>query len=295
MQGMINWDDLRLFLTVQRHGAHAGAARALGVDPTTVGRRVAQLEERLGARLLRRTRSGLVATDAGVQLAAHAERIEAEVLASERAVGGADRALGGTVRITSGDGIVTYVLMPALSALLGAHPGLRVELRGDVRVFDLSRREADVALRLVRPREATLVARRLGTARFGLFATESYLARRGRPATEEALAEHDLIGWDRALDDVQPMQWLLRRTSGDIRVRANTTAAIVAACVAGNGIGVFMTAAARGYPGLVPLLTRVELPTRDVWGVVHTDVRRHPRVVAVMRWAETALAAAGMR
>jgi DNA-binding transcriptional LysR family regulator len=298
MQPMLNWDDLRVFLAVQRRGSHAGAAQLLGVDPTTVGRRMAALEEALGARLFRRTRAGLVSTDEGTRLAVHAERVEAEVLASERALDGSG-ALEGTVRLTAGDGLITYLLTPALGTLLARHPRLRVELRGEYRTLDLTRREADVALRLSRPKEAALVARRLGVCRFGLFASEAYLARRGRPASEAALAEHDLITYEPALDGIPPLAWLLACAGKELRVRSSTTGAIVAGCVAGHGIALVATVAMQGLlgpgQGIVQVLPRADIPSRDIWGVVHADARRHPRVVAVLEWAAAAVAAAGMR
>jgi DNA-binding transcriptional LysR family regulator len=299
MQGMLNWDDLRIFLAVQRHGTHAGAAGALTVDPTTVGRRVTALEEALGARLFRRTRGGLVVTDEGARLTSHAERVEAEVLASERALTGA-RELAGTVRLTAGDGLITYLLTPALGSLLQRHPGLHVELRGEYRTLDLSRREADVALRLSRPQESSLVARRVGTCRFGLFASEAYLARRGRPASEAALAEHDVLSYWDLLDEIPPMKWLLARAGQQLRLRSSTTAAIVAACVAGHGIAFVTTISlqallARPGSGLVQLFPRAEIPAREMWAVAHADARRHPRVAAVLEWVAATCSEAGMR
>jgi DNA-binding transcriptional LysR family regulator len=292
--GVTNWDDLRVFLAVRRHGTHAAAARALSVDATTVGRRIAALESALGGRLFRRTRAGLFMTDEGVQLALRAERIEREVLESERLLSG-HAAVAGTVRLTASDGILTYVLAPALGELVARHPGLQLELRGDNRALDLSRREADVAVRLARPTESSLVARRLGVARFGLFASESYLARRGRPASEEALRTHELLGYEPALDRTPPMLWWLRRAGGTLRLRSSSTAALAAACVAGQGIALLLVAVARSIPGLVRVLPAAEIPRRELWGVVHADLRRQPRVVAVLDWAASSLDAAGLR
>jgi DNA-binding transcriptional LysR family regulator len=221
------------------------------------------------------------------------------VLASERALTGA-RALAGQVRLTAGDGLITYLLTPALGTLLARHPGLLVELRGEYRTLDLSRREADVALRLSRPREASLVARRLGVCRFGLFASEAYLARRGRPANEAALAEHDVVSYWSVIDDIPPMQWLLARAGRELRLRSATTGAIVEACLAGHGIAFVASIAmqamvARPGSGVVQLLPRAEIPAREMWGVVHADARRHPRVAAVLEWMAATVSEAGMR
>lgn len=292
---MLSWDDVRIFLAVRRQGSHAAAARTLHVDPTTIGRRIAALEKTLGSSLFRRTRQGLLPTDEGARLAVRAEHVEAEMLAAERELGSSARAASGIVRITAGDGILNDVLAPALGDLFAKHPALRVELRAEFRTLDFSRSEADVAVRLSRPREASLVTRRLGVARLGLYASEAYLARHGRPTTEEALAEHELIAYEPSLDRTAFMAWLLARSKRPIRIRCNTTASMIAACVAGQGIVITIEPAMRGRPGVVEVLPRAPIPTREVWGVVHQDMQRTPRVRAVLDWAANAFAAAGLR
>ena len=160
------WDDLRFFLAVQRRGSHKGGARQLRVAPTTVARRIAALESALGTKLFVRTPERLLATAAGLALAVHAERVEAEVIASERALEAADTRLEGALRVTAPDGLVHYVLLPALSEFRQSHPALTIDLRADTSILDLSRREADVAIRLARPKEPALIARRLGVMPF---------------------------------------------------------------------------------------------------------------------------------
>jgi DNA-binding transcriptional LysR family regulator len=290
----MTWDDLRVFLAVRRHGSHARASRALGVDPTTVGRRVAALEEALGARLFRRHRAGLAATLEGVRLAERVELIESEVLASARELGSRRCLLDGPVRVTANDGILTSVLAPSLGELLTHNPGLRLELRGGAAGLDLSPSQADVAIRLSRPKQPTLVARRLGLARFALFASEAYVARRGRPTSEDALAEHALITCETAFERSPHMTWLLSRAGRDVRIRCDSTAAMVAACVAGQGIAIAIAPAMRALPGIVAVLPRARIPTRVVWGVAHADVQRNARVKAVLDWAASALVASGM-
>lgn len=279
-----SWDDLRVFLAVHRRSSHAAAGRELGVDATTIGRRLGALERSLGARLFDRTPSGLAPTEAGAALFARAERIEAEVLASEREIRGTDARLTGAVRVTAGDGLVHYVLVPALAELRRTHPGISVELRADTRSLDLSRREADVAVRLSRPREPSLVARRLGAMRFGLYAGRAYLARRGAPRTAGDLADHDFVGFEASLDDLPQVRWL-RRAVPAVRwaVRASTTTAQVLACAEGLGVALLPTFAAADAR-LVPLLPRLACPSREAWIVVHEDVRRNARVEAVIAW-----------
>lgn len=284
---MFQWDDLRVFLAVLRTGSHAAAARQLRVAPTTIGRRMAALEAAAGARLFTRTPDGLVATAAARGLGDRAGRVEGEMLAAERELTGADARPTGTVRITCGDGFAAQVLAPALPAFLAAHPGLTVVVRAEVRTLDLTRGEADVALRLYRPRERSLVARRLGIERYALYAAPAYLARRGTPRAARDLASHDLVMYDRELDRMRMQAWL-RQTAGDARVavRASNTATLYAACAAGAGIAVLMASIARGDPRLVRVLPRLEPPSSEVWGVTHADLRGSARIVATLRWLE---------
>src|SRR5262249_45897443 len=175
-------------------------------DPTTVSRRLAALEAALGARLLLRTPEGLQTTPAGAKLVPHAERMEAEALASERALLGTDTRLEGWLRVTAADGFIQYLLLPRLDEFRSEHPHVFVDLRADNRVLDLSRREADIAVRLVRPREPALVARRLGEMRSSLFASAAYLRRRGAPRNVASLAGHDFVGFDASLDHLPQMK-----------------------------------------------------------------------------------------
>jgi DNA-binding transcriptional LysR family regulator len=284
---MLEWDDLRFFLAVQRARSHAGAARVLGVAPTTIGRRIAALEDIVGARLFTRTPDGLAATAAARALLPRAERIEAEALEAERELSGADARPTGSVRITCGDGFATLMLAPALPAFLQANPGLDVVVRAEVRALDLARGEADVALRNFRPREKSLVARRLGTEQQRLYASPAYLARRGTPRAARDLGAHDLVLYDREFDRIPTQAWLLR-TAPDARlaVRASNTATLHAACGAGAGIAILSSAFVRGDPRFVEVLPALAVPDIELWAVIHPDLRNSARVMAVLRWIE---------
>jgi DNA-binding transcriptional LysR family regulator len=284
---MLAWDDLRIFLAVHRTRSHAGAARLLRVASTTVGRRVAALEAGVGSRLFTRTPEGLVATATARSLLARAERVEAEVMEAERELEGADARPTGTVRITCGDGFGAYVLGPALPAFLAAHPGLSVEVRADARALDLTRGEADVALRLFRPRERSLVARRIGIERYVLVAAPVYLARRGVPRTARDLATHDLILFGSEFDRMKTQAWFRQVAAGArVAVRASTTTTMHAACVAGAGIALLTADFVRGDPRYAPVLPRLEPPSNEIWAVTHPDLRASARVAAALRWLE---------
>jgi DNA-binding transcriptional LysR family regulator len=287
LRRMLEWGDLRVFLAVHRTRSHAAAARTLRVAATTVGRRVGALERAVGARLFTRTPEGLVGTAAAQALLARAERVEAEVLEAERELSGADARPTGTVRITCGDGFAMFVVAPALPRFLAAHPGLSVEVRADSRALDLARGEADVALRSFRPRERSLVGRRLGVDRYALFAAPDYLARRGTPRTARDLAGHDLVLYEPAFD-VWPAQRWLRRLAPSARValRMNTTTAMHAACAAGAGVTILTESYVRGDPRFAPVLPRLEAPPNELWAVTHPDLRAAARISVTLRWLE---------
>jgi len=285
MQGMIQWDDLRVFLAVQRARSHAGAARALGVDATTVGRRVAALEASLGTRLFDRRREGLLLTTSGAHLLGAAERVEQEMLGITRELSGSDARLGGLLRLTAGEALMSHVLVPALMAFRAAHPDIDLELRTDARPLDLGRREADVAVRLFRPREEALVMRRLGALGYGLYGSDAYFARRRRPRGVEDLAGHEFVTFDASLDAVPEMRWLKKHAPGArYVVRANSTQAVLSACAAGHGLSAVACVFAAGDTRLVRVLGPEVLPMREVWAAVHRDMRGNARVGALLAW-----------
>lgn len=287
---MISWDDARVFLAVVRSGSHRGAGSALGVDATTVSRRLVALENAVAAKLLVRTPEGLSPTPAGRVLAGRAERMEAEALAAERELAGADRSLRGRLRVTATESVVHYVLLPALAEFRRGHPELELELRTETRRADLSRREADVAVRLGRPEEVSLVAHRLGTLRFALFASPAYLERRGTPRTFAALRGHDFVGLDASFEALPQLQWFKRHVPAPrYAVRANTTATQVRACAAGHGVALLPTCVTRGELGLHLLMPKTPGPVRELWGVVHPDLRDNPRCRAFFAWAKSEL------
>jgi DNA-binding transcriptional LysR family regulator len=281
----MNWDDLRYFLAVHRRGSHKAAARLLRVAPTTVSRRIAALESESRATLFVRTPECLKTTPAGLALLPRAERIEAEVLASERELHANQGILSGPLRVTGGDALVNHVIVPSMGGLLARHPELVVELRTETGIVDLSRREADIALRLVRPKEHALVARRLGELPFAIFASETYLQRRGTPRTVAAAATHDFIGYDEALDHMSQVRWLHRTVpSPRFVLRANTITTQVIACAEGLGLALLPLFTASREPRIRQLFPRQVGPTRELWGVFHSDMRGNLRVSTFLRW-----------
>jgi len=288
----MNWDDLRYFLAVHRRGSYKAAARALRVAATTVGRRIAALESGLRVTLFVRTPDGLKTTSAGLALLPRAEAIEAEAQASERELQASQVALAGPLRVTGGDALINHVVVPSLGDLFSTHPELVLELRTETAIVDLSRREADVALRLVRPKEPALIARHLGELPFALFASEAYLQRRGTPRTLAALVTHDFIGYDAALDHLSQVKWLYRTVpSPRFILRATTITTQLIACAEGLGLALLPVFSAAREPRLRRLFPRQIGPTRELWGVFHADMRGNPRIAAFLGWLSEVLKA----
>lgn len=277
----MNWDDLRIFLAIARAGTLLGAARSLGVNHTTIARRLSALEAALDADLFIRQTTGTMLTPAGERLLIHAERAENAVLAASDAAGGGRAGLTGTVRIGAPDGFGTGFLAAQLPALAARHPGLVLELVPVPRSFSLSRREADVAVTMERPREGRLVARKLVDYALGLYAAPAYLDQHGVPATREALRDHHLVGY---VDD------LLYSPSLNFRdeilkgwlpsIAVATAMGQMMAVAAGAGIGVLHNFMVRSRMDLVRILPEISI-SRAYWLVLHEDMRATKRISAV--------------
>jgi len=289
--GRLEWGHLRFFLELVRAGSLSRAATRLGVDRNTVGRRVAALEAELGLPLFERGPQGWSRTAAGDELAALASRVEEDVLALARHADARDRTVAGTVRLTTASHLAAYLVAPAVPALLGRHPGLGLEVVADQRVFDLTRREADLALRMGRPRDASpgLVARKLSDIAYGLYAAKgSGPARRG----SVDLAGDGFVGLDEGLAGVPQERWIERVAPGRrVVFRSNSTASLAAAVRAGVGVGVLPNFVAGRDPGLVRL-DGPEPVNHELWLLVHADLRRSPRVQVVIGWVDELVAAA---
>lgn len=279
----LDWGHLRFFLELVRTGSHARAAQRLGVDRNTVARRVGALEEALGIALFERGPQGWSCTAAGQELAELASRVEQDVLAMARHVDARDRALAGTVRLTTAAHLAAHLLAPALPALRERHPGLVLEIAADQRTFDLTRREADLALRMGRPRDAGLVTRRLSEVAYGLYAARPRDGARRREVDFEADA---FVGFDESLAGVPQERWLERvAPARRVVFRANSSASLLAAVRAGIGVAVLPRFLADPDPGVMRLDGPEPVP-HELWLLVHGDLRRSPRVRAVIEWVD---------
>jgi DNA-binding transcriptional LysR family regulator len=285
LQAVPDWNDLRYFLAIAREGTLAGAARELGVDATTVGRRLAALEAALGSRLVDRTPSGLALTDAGRGIRSAVEEMEALALAAERRASGEDARLEGVVRITLTEAFAVEVLLPRLAPFRERHPGIELCFLTDYGSLDLARREADIAVRLTRPQEDTLVARKVGEIAIAPYAAGDYLERRGVPDPAHGFAGHDVIGYVDAAAKWPEARWLAEAAaSAHVAVRCNSVLSVVAATAAGLGVGVMPCLCGDREPGLRRVAPLIASLRRDIWLVVHQDLQHNARVRATLHF-----------
>jgi DNA-binding transcriptional LysR family regulator len=278
---MQQWDELRIVLAVSRHRTLAAAARALRVNPTTVGRRLEAFERRLGAKLFTKTRDGLTLTRAGEAAIDTASRIEDDVLAFERRTRDQDARLEGVVRLTAGDGIMLSVA-PLVAAFRSRYPGVQLDLLAENRVIDLARGEADIAIRIVKPTTSTLVAQKVATIGIGLYARDDYVARGSRLETLHDLAGHTLVGMAPPFDHGPEAQWLARHGVTQYGVRCNTISLALAVAASGAGIAILPHNLAAMEPRLRRVVREARFQARDVWLVAHREVRNRAPIRATL-------------
>lgn len=281
-----NWDLYRSFLAVLREGSLSGAARALGLTQPTVGRHIDALEQALGLSLFTRSQSGFIATDAANALQGHAETLASASSALLRAASGMgrgeDQRIEGTVRITASEVVSVEVLPAILARLRISHPGIAIELDVSNRIENLLRRDADIAVRMYRPEQDVLIARRIGNIDLGLHARKDYLERHGTPSTWEDMARHTLIGIDRETAFTRKLQPLMGGlTASAFALRSDSDLVHLASIRAGVGIGICQVQLARRDPQMVrvaPDLLTIHLET---WLAMHENLRGNPACAAV--------------
>ena len=273
----IQWDHWRSFIAVAEEGSLSGAARALRLTQPTLGRHIDLLEQAVGAALFLRAPQGMALTDLGRDLLPEARAMAAAAAALERTASAPLDAARGVVRLTASEVVGAEVLPGVLAPLLSAHPGLEVELVLSNRNEDLLRREADLAVRMLRPVQTGLVARKVAEVRIGLYAHARYLAAQGVPQTPADLAGHILIGPDRDAGTLAAMAaaGLDRRM---LRLRCDREAAQLNALRAGLGIGAAQAGVARACPDLRPVLAGHFAFRLECWLAMHEDLRASARV-----------------
>ncbi|SFG45165.1 transcriptional regulator, LysR family [Novosphingobium sp. CF614] len=278
---MLDWDDLKTFLAIARHGTLSAAARALKVSQTTMGRRLDHLHGRAGATLLDRTPTGFRLTPTGAAILGEVERMEDAALALERTISGEDQRLEGLVRVTTVDALAAYILTAGLKPLRDAHPGIVIELITDNRSLSLARREADIAVRLGRFDAHETVVRKIGDMAFAVYGSPAYLGAHGTPDWASGAPGHKTVRVQDDLLDTPDGRWFANRTTrAEPALLANSREVQLQGVMAGLGLGHLPCYLASRHADLVRLDTGAAL-TREIWMGVHRDTRHAPRIMAV--------------
>jgi DNA-binding transcriptional LysR family regulator len=269
-----DWTLVRSFLAVLDAGSLMGAARQLQAQQPTLSRHVAELELQLGTPLFERTGRGVVPTAAALAIADAARQMQTAADQLSRSLTGSREATTGTVRVTASQVAATWLLPPVLVALQKAEPGIAIELVSSNRIENLLRREADIAVRMQRPTQESVVARKLGDVGVGAYAHRSYLARHGAPRKPEDLLAHRLIGYDR---DDTVLRGFARMgvtvSKAQFALRCDDQVAYCHLVNSGAGIGFISHYSARAFPELERLLPQLKIPALPCWLAVHREIR----------------------
>jgi DNA-binding transcriptional LysR family regulator len=286
---MLEWDDLRYFLAIARSGTLSGAARLLNVQQSTMGRRLDSLQDRVGAKLLQKTPSGYLLSPAGEAIMGNVERIENEALTVERLVASKDVRLEGTVKLTTVIDLAVAMVLPILSTFHQRYPGIVLELVADARLLSLTKREADVALRMVRFTQHDLAARKLSDVSYGVYAASTYLDRCGVPDFTNGSPDQSVLLPQEDMMTSELMTWWQGLTEqATVSLRCNSYPMIAKA--AELGMGVACLPRFRGDRlDLVRLETPTAAPHRELWMGVHNDIRHTPRIRAVTEFLASGL------
>ncbi|HEY5241104.1 MAG TPA: LysR family transcriptional regulator [Polyangiaceae bacterium] len=291
---MFEWDDARHFLAVHRKGSLSAAAKQLGVNQSTVGRRLLTLEERLGAKLFFRTRDGYRIAPAGERLLPHAERMEDEATAIAREIAGQETTLTGNVCVTAGDLVGPLVIAPLLVRLHAKYPDIDLELDTDNSLRSLSKREADIAVRIGNVAEHGVAARKVCEFGSAAYASKSYLASRGRPRGDD-WSGHDFVGFSETRH-IMEARWIEEHAvRGRVVFRGKGTLPQLVMARAGVGIAALPCYAGDAEPDLVRLTPLSQIMRASMWLVVHEDMRHAARIRACVEFLAEGLRAQSRR
>lgn len=276
----MDWNDLKYFLAVARTGSLTRTSLDLDVSQSTVSRRITNLEDGLGTTLFQRHQTGYVLTDDGREVLRRAELVEDSIMAFERGAAGLDGTPAGSVRLATSENLATDLVIPALPAFRKQFPGICLEVITSTATAELGRREADLALRVVRPSRGNLKVRRVGRMTYSLYGSRTYLERTP-PVDGEPLGGRHVIAWDDTHAHLPSAAWLAREHPGcKIALVTSSLPAQIAAVRAGLGLAVIPDFLAV-HDGFTPVIPSDELFSNDVWLVTHADLVGSARIRAV--------------
>jgi len=285
LQNGFEWGDVRVFLALWRARTLTGAASRLGVNASTAGRRLAALEEALGVRLFDRTPDGVLPTHAAEQLVGYAEQLEHAANGLGGAVSGFEATPEGTVRLTATPAVAEALIAPAIARLRRRYPGLVLEIDASIPYADLARREADIAVRLMRPTSGDLVSVKLADVPSVIVAARPFTASLG---TLRALGEAPWLAWESSLGHLPDARWVSANVPlSAVVMRTNSVGALLRAAESGAGVLLISAGQARDRRLAEVKLTKAlraslsPMPETSLWLVTHRALRQTPRIAAV--------------
>ncbi len=274
----MDWDDLRVFLALARTESLSAAGRGLKCDAATVGRRITRLEEALAQRLFARSAQGYALTDAGARLLPHAEAAEQAMALASEDLGGAAGQLAGQFRIGAPDGCANYLLPQVCAAISDRHPGLELQVVALPRVFNLSRREADMAIAVSPPQAGRMTVQKLTDYQLHLAAHQDYLAAHPPIMARSDLRGHRIIGYIPDMIFDKELDYLAETGMGLARLASNSVSVQMQMVRSGAGLGIVHDFAIPACPGVVRILPDQIGLTRSFWLIRHGDDRRSERL-----------------
>jgi DNA-binding transcriptional LysR family regulator len=290
---VFDWNDLRYFLAFARTGSMLAAAKTLGVNQSTVSRRLAELEERLGRRLVERHVGGYRLTELGEQLRPDAERVETAVVAFERHLTSCQKEITGVLRLTCPTTVARRLAGTSLIDTFHArHPGLRVELVMSDQYLDLAKGEADIAIRAGQSPDEDLVGRKIGETRWAVYASRSYVDRHGRPQRTEDIERHFVVATDGAMTNYRAAQWLRSiAPHATIAARCDSWPGLLLAVKSGAGLAPVPIAEGDRDNDLVRVIDDIPELLTPLYLLTHRDLQRTPRIRAFLDFVETEIKA----
>lgn len=289
----LDWTLLESLAAVSEHGSLSAAARATGKSQPTLSRHIASLEQQLGNRLFERDVNGVILTPAGAALMTHVQDMADAAARLELAVDGDAETLSGSIRITASHIVATYVLPAILTKLRTAEPNVDIELLASDKTENLLRREADIAVRMYRPTQSDVIAKKVGDLRMGMFVSKAYMARRGRIERLEECLDHDVIGYDRSnliIDGFKAFGFDVDRNF--FAFRSDDQVVCWEMARAGFGIGFNQLQIGARDPNMVRIGSAEDVGLLEVWLTAHSELRTSPRVRRVFDFLADELALA---
>jgi DNA-binding transcriptional LysR family regulator len=278
---VFDWNDLRFFLAVARTGSTIAAAKTLGVNQSTVQRRLAILEECIGCKLVERHPTGYQLSKLGEEVLAYVERVEQAVMAFERRLASSDKGLRGIVRVTCPEGLVGTLMTPLIDAFHARYPELRVDLIVTERFLDLTKGEADIAVRGGEPGDDILIGRKIAENPWAVYASRSYVERHGQPIRPKDINDHAIIDFGSGIANMHLAKWLRTVAPRAKSVaQSDTVIGLLMAVKSGAGLAILPVQLGDPEKDLVRVIDPLPELMSQIYLLVHPDLRNTPRVRA---------------